>query len=222
MSGDDPDARGDLRRHLPRAITLVAVLLLLGLLAYGLTTQGSSQRIDQSLADGEAPLAPEFELSVLDEGALPEPLARRLRAELADGRLGLAELEGTPFVLNFWASWCNPCRDEAPILEQGWRRHSGRGVLYLGLNMQDVTDDALAFLDEFAITYPTIRDQDKDVATSYGATGIPETYFVSSQGRVVGHVVGVVSEQQLDEGASAARQGVLVGTESGGAQRPQR
>lgn len=222
MSGGEPANEDGAAGRLPRVMSIVAVTLFVALLAYGVLSQGSDKRIDASLANGEAALAPEFELSVLSEGSLPANLNRDLRAQLADGRLGLAELDGTPFVLNFWAAWCNPCREEAPILERGWRRHGPAGVLYLGLDMQDATEDALAFLREFGITYPTIRDPTNEIARSYGATGIPETYFVSAEGRVVGHVIGVVSEDQLDEGALAAKRGQIVGTLTGGARRLER
>jgi cytochrome c biogenesis protein CcmG, thiol:disulfide interchange protein DsbE len=211
-----------LRRNLPRVLALLAVLAVLVLLAYGLLTEGGSRAIDQSLAEGRAPLAPAFDLAVLEPGSLPPNLAPRLAPATGDGRLSLEELEGTPFVLNFWASWCDPCREEAPILEQGWREHGPRGVLYLGLNMQDLTGDAQAFLEEFEVGYPTIRDPGDSVAQSYGATGIPETYFVSAEGRVVGHVLGVVSPSDLGRGAKAAISGRVLGTAAGGARRPSR
>jgi cytochrome c biogenesis protein CcmG/thiol:disulfide interchange protein DsbE len=219
---DGSNTDSGLRSRLPRLLAVAAVLLLIGLLAHGLTTTGSNTAVDQSLAAGEAPLAPSFDLPILERGTIPAPLARRLAAELETEDLSLAELRGTPLVLNFWASWCGPCREEAPILEAGWRRHGPEGVLYLGLDMQDVTDDARAFLAEFGITYPTIRDQSNEVARSYGATGIPETYFVSAEGRIVSHVIGVVSAEQLDVGAQAARAGRVAGAVSGGARKPQR
>jgi cytochrome c biogenesis protein CcmG/thiol:disulfide interchange protein DsbE len=201
---------------------MAAVLALVALLVYGLTTKAPDEQIDQSLSEGEAALAPSFELPILEAGTLSASLGGRLQAALADHRLGLEELRGVPVVLNFWASWCDPCREEAPILQRGWSRHGPRGVLYLGLDMQDVTSDARAFLEEFGVTYPTIRDQGDEVAVSYGATGIPETYFISGRGRVVAHVIGVVSDQQLDEGAAAARTGRVAGTLTGGARREQR
>jgi cytochrome c biogenesis protein CcmG/thiol:disulfide interchange protein DsbE len=210
-----------LRPHLGRIAVYGAVLLLVGLLVYGLTTKGSSARIDNALAEGTAPLAPSFKLPVLEPGTVPRPIAQRLKGPLADGELSVGELEGTPFILNFWASWCDPCRQEAPILQQGWQRLGGR-VLFLGLDMQDVTEDARGFLREFGITYPSIRDQGSEVADTYGATGIPETYFVTARGRVVDHVIGVVTPEQLDEGANAALTGRVAGTQTGGARRSQR
>jgi cytochrome c biogenesis protein CcmG, thiol:disulfide interchange protein DsbE len=210
------------RRHAVRILVILGVGLFLGLLAYGLVTSAPSTRLDESLAGGEAAEAPDFELSVLEEGTLPKSLEPRLTSAMADDRLSLRELRGTPVVLNFWASWCIPCREEAPLLEKGWQRYGPRGILFLGLNMQDLTDDARDFLEEFGITYPTIRDPINDVARDYGATGIPETYFISRQGKVIGHVIGVVSKRQLANGAIAARTGDVMGTEAGGARRPQR
>ena len=198
------------------------MLLLLALLTYGLIANAPDERIDQSLADGETPPAPGFALALLERGELDGPLAMSLDAAAADTRVEFDELEGVPVILNFWASWCVPCREEAPVLQQGWERDGPRGVLYLGLDMQDLTDDALGFIDEFGLTYPSVRDPGRDVADDYGATGIPETYFIDGRGRVVGHVAGVVSDAQLEEGARAAKAGRLVGAIDGGAIRPQR
>jgi cytochrome c biogenesis protein CcmG, thiol:disulfide interchange protein DsbE len=210
------------RRLIPRALAIGAVLAFIGLLAYGLLASGSSTRIDESLAEGEAPLAPSFDLEVLEPGALPGRLRGDVGPAIGDGRLALEELEGTPLLLNFWASWCIPCREEAPLLQRGWERFGPSGVLFLGLNMQDLTDDARDFLEEFSITYPTIREPSNEVARSYGATGIPETYFISGRGRVVSHVIGVLSQDQLRAGIRAARRGVIAGTAEGGDIRPQR
>jgi cytochrome c biogenesis protein CcmG/thiol:disulfide interchange protein DsbE len=201
---------------------MIAVVAFVALLAYGLLSEGADTTIDAALAEGEAPAAPEFDLEVLALGTLPAGLGSEVDAALADDRLSVADLRGTPFVLNLWASWCVPCREEAPILADGWRSHGPQGVLYLGLNMQDVTDDALDFVEEFDVRYPNVREPDNATAQAYGATGIPETYFVSARGRVVGHVIGVVTEEQLDAGARAARAGEVVGSLTGGERRPQR
>ena len=222
MTSPEQPALLQRRRRWPRVLVFVTVLLLLALLIYGLIANAPDERIDQSLADGETPSAPGFGLALLERGDLPGPLAGPVDAASADGQVELGELAGVPMVLNFWASWCVPCREEAPVLQRGWERAGSRGILYLGLDMQDLTDDAIEFMDEFGLTYPSVRDPGRDVADDYGATGIPETYFIDVRGRVVGHVVGVVSEVQLEEGARAAKAGELVGAIDGGAIRPQR
>lgn len=215
------EARGR-RPRIGRWAAIAVVLLFVGLLTYGLLSKATNEAIDESLAHGTAPVAPNFELPVLERGELPAALSPRLRGPLGAEQLSLAELRGVPVVLNFWASWCVPCREEAPILEHGWRALGRRGVLFLGLNMQDLTDDARNFLQDFGITYPTVRDQGNDVARAYGVTGVPETYFISARGRVVDHVIGVVDPEELAAGAQAALRGRVLGTANGGARRPQR
>jgi cytochrome c biogenesis protein CcmG/thiol:disulfide interchange protein DsbE len=206
-------------RRLPRLLALVVIGLFVALLVYGLTANAPDDTIDERLADNRSAPAPGFSLELLDEGTLPNPLKRAIGPAFTDRELALEELRGTPVVLNFWASWCDPCREEAPRLRQGWARWGRRGVLFLGLDMQDIRSDARDFLREFGITYPNIRDARKDVATRYGATGIPETYFISARSRVVGHVVGVVSADQLESGIAAARVGRTAGSQEGGARR---
>jgi cytochrome c biogenesis protein CcmG/thiol:disulfide interchange protein DsbE len=221
-TGDEraPSLRGI--RRLPRLLALVVIVLFVALLVYGLGANAPDDTIDERLADNRSAAAPGFSLEVLDEGRLPDPLKREIGPALRDGELALEELRGTPVVLNFWASWCDPCREEAPRLSQGWEGWGKRGVLFLGLDMQDIRSDARDFLREFRITYPNIRDPGRDVARRYGATGIPETYFISARSRVVGHVIGVVSLEQLESGIAAARAGRPAAAREGGARRAPR
>jgi cytochrome c biogenesis protein CcmG/thiol:disulfide interchange protein DsbE len=204
------------RRRWGRWAVIALVGLFIALLVYGLESKGPDDAIDGELSKGRSAVAPAFDLEVLDRGTVPARLTEPLGGALADGRLSLKELRGTPVVLNLWASWCTPCRQEAPRLQKGWERWGRRGVAYLGLNIQDLRGDAREFAARFNITHPSVRDARRGVADSYGATGIPETFFVDARGRVVGHVIGVVAERELDAGARAAVEGRVVGTITGG------
>jgi cytochrome c biogenesis protein CcmG, thiol:disulfide interchange protein DsbE len=204
------------RLHVGRWVTIALVAGFLALLAYGLTSKGTDDRIDEALASGRAAAAPSFSLEVLARGDLPQRIDRVAGAALADDRLSLTELKGVPVVLNLWASWCTPCREEAGRLEQGWRSLGPKGVLFLGLDIQDVRDDGHAFIRKYGATYPSVREPGREVANEYGATGIPETYFIDAGGRVVAHVIGVVSERQLLQGADAAATGRVAGRSTGG------
>jgi len=216
-------AAADVPRHLLRRLIAVAAsVAFIALLAYGLVAKAPDDSIDQALADGRPATAPSFDLPLLHEGDLPAPLAARLESALADGRLALGELAGSPVVLNFWASWCVPCREEAPLLARSWERWGPDGVVFLGLNMQDLTADARNFIGEFESNYPNVRDQTDDVATEWGVTGIPETFFLTDEGKVVNHVIGVVSPQQMRAGIAAARLRSPSAPLSGGSQRPTR
>jgi cytochrome c biogenesis protein CcmG, thiol:disulfide interchange protein DsbE len=205
-----------------RAVVVLVLGLFIALLVYGLSTKSPRTDIDEALARAEPVPAPDFELPVLERGALGPVLARRLRPALADGRVALDELRGTPVVLNFWASWCIPCREEAPVLERAWRRARTQAVAFVGVNMQDLTDDARAFIREFDNSYLNVRDQSNGVARDWGVTGIPETFFITARGRVVGHVIGVVSAEQLRRGIESSRRGRALGLLSGGEQLPTR
>jgi len=211
-----PTGRPSGRPRLGRWLAAGLVVAFLALLGYGLASKGTDDRIDRALGSGRALPAPGFTLDVLEGGTLPAGLERRLGTPLARGRLALADLRGTPVVLNMWASWCNPCREEAGRLQQGWRTLGPRGVLFLGLDIQDLEGDARAFSHRYGMTYPSVREPGRDVANRYGATGIPETFFIDARGRVVAHVIGVVSSRQLLDGARAAREGRVAGTSTGG------
>lgn len=210
--------RGLLVRLLGFALTVG----FLTLLAFGLARQAPDKGIDDQLARSRAAAAPGFALPVLAQGRAGAGADPRWRRAARDGVVDLSELRGLPVVMNIWASWCLPCREEAPVLRESARRWRERGVLFLGLNMQDVRSDARRFVRELSLDFPQVRDGTDAVARRWGATGIPETFFIDVRGRVVGHVIGTTTEAQLDTGVAAARSGTPRIIGSGGEQRPTR
>ncbi|MEO8092311.1 MAG: TlpA disulfide reductase family protein [bacterium] len=162
-----------------RAFAIVmAALVVVGLLGFGLLKKG----------EGGVPLGeplPEASLPVLDPTASEE--------------VSLADYEGRWVLVNVWASWCNPCRDEAPALERFWKEHRGDDFALVGIDTQDNSDDALAFVDEFGLTYDQLHDGSGDYAEDMGTTGVPETMLLDPDGDVVYHVPGAITEQILSD-----------------------
>jgi cytochrome c biogenesis protein CcmG/thiol:disulfide interchange protein DsbE len=200
-------------RWIARGVAIIAAAAFLGLLAYGLTAKSDNKTIDDALARSKATPAPNFTLDVLNRGSGGDA---KLARAMADGRLSLRELRGSPVILNFWASWCVPCRDEAPDLQLTWDIQRADGAIVLGLDQQDITSDARGFIRDFGLTYPMVRDGGDETAHRYGNTGIPETYFISARGDVVGHVIGAVSPNALSYGLEAARAGEPIPAKAGG------
>jgi len=162
---------------------VTGVLALLALLAYGLVQSGPDDGIDTALARGELPVAPGFALERLN----------------GEGRGSLADYRGKVVVLNFWGSWCTPCRDESPLLQRWHERISARGGTVLGVDEIDVTSDARAFVRELGLTYPMLKDTDESLRPDYGITGYPETFVVDRRGRITALRRGPVDERFMRE-----------------------
>jgi cytochrome c biogenesis protein CcmG/thiol:disulfide interchange protein DsbE len=147
----------------------VGVVALIGLLAYGLASNEPDRGIEQALARGERPAAPRIELPRLSGG----------------GRESLQRYRGKVVVLNFWASWCVPCRQESPLLQRWHERISqgGRGTV-LGIDILDVSGDARDFAREYDLTYPMLRDGDGDSLDDWGVVAYPETFVIDRRGRI--------------------------------------
>jgi cytochrome c biogenesis protein CcmG, thiol:disulfide interchange protein DsbE len=169
-----------MRRALsPVAIAVICVLVaLLALLAYGIAQNSPDRSVEQSLRSGERKQAPDVDLPKLG----------------GDDTSSLADYRGQVVVLNFWASWCKPCKDESPLLERWQGRMRGRGTV-LGIDGHDVTSDAQAFIRKYGLSYPMLHDHDGDVAADYGVLGFPETFVIDRQGRIVAVQRGPVDSQ---------------------------
>lgn len=113
--------------------------------------------------------------------------------------MDLGAQQGKVVVVNIFASWCDPCREEAAALEQTWRDYRDRGVQFFGIAYKDAGSKAQAFLDEFDVTYPSAMDPGNRTARALGVTGVPETFVIDRQGRLVRHFLGAVSRAELGQ-----------------------
>jgi len=157
-------------------LAFLAVLAVVGLLAFGLLSKG-----DARVAVGDR--VPDRELPVL-----PGP-----------GKGSIGEHRGQWVLVNLWASWCLPCREEAPVLERFQRRYRDRGTTVLGINVQDNRDDALAFLHSYPTSYPQLRSVGDERSAAFGSTGVPENFLVNPRGRLALIWPGPVNERILEE-----------------------
>ena len=115
-----------------------------------------------------------------------------------DGRnVNLADLRGQGVVVNFWGSWCIPCREEAPALERAWQAARGSDVQFVGVNVWEAESDALGFIRDQRITYLNLLDPAGKLAVDLGLTGIPETYFIDPEGQIVQRWIGPITEERL-------------------------
>ena len=169
-------------RLVAQAAAVALVVALLGLLVWKVAV-GSGDEVTGALAAGNRPQAPDFTLSRLN----------------GSGELSLDSTRGQAVVLNFWASWCIPCKDETPLLQRAWLQWKSRGVVFIGVNAKDFRGDARRFLRRYSVTYPNVYDGEGSTLGRYGVTAFPETYFLDQRGRVVYRIAGEVRERaELD------------------------
>ena len=156
------------------AWVLVPAVAFLGLLAAAVIRQEGSP--------GPGDDAPGFEAELLD----------------GNGSFALSDAGNKPVFVNFWASWCVPCVDEAPILARAWREY-GDQIEFVGIDIRDARSEALSFVDEYDLGYVHVRDETMEISESYGLTGQPESFFVDQDGVIVEHVNGPLSADTLTQ-----------------------
>ena len=177
-----------MRRMLIPAVSAVVGIAIVALLAFGLTQQGTSRSFDEDIALGHPPLVPVAELPRLD----------------ATGTSSVAAYRGHVVVLNFWASWCQPCQDEAPMLERAQHELASHGATVLGVTYDDASDDSTSFVHQFGLTYPMLRDVTGSYAHQFGTDQLPESFVIDPAGRIVAISRGEVNETVLAHAVALA------------------
>ena len=163
---------------------VVVLLALVGLLALRLVQKDRGAAFVSAIDKGSRPLAPVFDLPALD----------------SPNRISLQSLRGKVVVVNFWASWCVGCQDEAAGLNALAARWKRKGVVFLGVDAQDLTSDARSFARAHNVRYPLVHASDDTIKDHYGVTGFPETFVIDRKGRAVYHleVDRLASAESLD------------------------
>jgi len=158
------------KRHALPVLAGLGAVALIALLVFGVAHHETDGRVDSALANGKHP---------------PAPLAQLPRLDAASGSQSIAAYRGKVVVLNVFASWCRPCADEAPVLQRAQKRLSGQGVTVLGVTWRDNAPDAQAFARKYKLSYPIVRDVSGDFSQTLGLLGVPETFLIDRQGRIV-------------------------------------
>lgn len=170
----------------------VAIIVALGaLFAFGLLRGEPDRDIPSALLGRQAP-------------AFTLPLYARYQPEFG-ASLNVVDHQGTPLLVNFWASWCLPCYDEAPLLQSFWEEYQDSGVLFVGVQTQDrqAHEEGRAFIDQFDLTFPNGMDDNSAVSLDWGLYGVPETYFVRRDGTVAYRHIGPVTAEVLERELTA-------------------
>jgi cytochrome c biogenesis protein CcmG/thiol:disulfide interchange protein DsbE len=162
----------------------IAAALLVGLLAYGLTTTGADTTLDAAMARGERAEPP-------TGGTLPVLGGK--------GSGSLADYKGKVVLVIVWASWCEPCRDELPLIQKAHRMLAARGGTVLGIDVKENSGAALDAVEEFGLTFPNLRDRDGSYVREWGQTGYPENYVIDREGKVAAVRRFPVTQKWLDE-----------------------
>lgn len=187
--------RGRVRGSLPLSFVVVVALCALGGCSSSGESGGEAARTTTPAPDTAAcPTGPA-------RGAADLP-ALSLDCLTSSGTVEMSALHGRPEVINIWASWCAPCREEMPLLQ---RAHAEQGdrVLFLGVDVKDSRSHALAFLADHAVTYPQVFDARADLALRLRLQGVPNTLFVDRSGRVVDRVIGPLTDARLEQDLAA-------------------
>jgi cytochrome c biogenesis protein CcmG/thiol:disulfide interchange protein DsbE len=164
---------GSLRTHW-HWLAVGLLIALLALMGWGLQAQAGGPV--------ESGSAPDFSLTTFEGETIT-----------------LSELRGQVVIINFWASWCPPCREEAAYLEATWRKYKDQGVVFLGVDYVDAEPNALAYIEEFDITYPNGPDIAQKISKAYSIKGVPETFYVDKTGQLRGVHIGPLYAPTLDD-----------------------
>ena len=188
------------RRFFMVSLISLSLLVALMVLFYGVTFPWlkSSLRSDGLLSGELSPAADSDHRNGRSRGEIAPDFYLPLLVSYNDqAELRLSDLRGRPVLVNFWASWCPPCRQEMPAFQNVWQKYSDEGLMIVGVALQDMENDAAAFVYQVGVTYPIVMDMEGDIARDYNVTALPTTFFLDRDGDVVGTWTGTLSEEEL-------------------------
>jgi cytochrome c biogenesis protein CcmG/thiol:disulfide interchange protein DsbE len=184
MTEINPSPTPETGRKLPAWVILVGIG---GILVAGLLFLLLRNPPQKSLCDEPAP---DWTLTLFDEH----------RGDWQGDAISSADLKGKPVVLNFWASWCKPCEEEAETLERAWQKYRDQGVMFVGVDYLDQEPAAKRYLEKFNVTYPNGPDLASKISKRYTIRGVPETFFINAEGEIVGcRKIGPLTPTELDQ-----------------------